>query len=1052
MKLLKFMGAGKDAGHAYSSVQVELPAVMAAAVLAMAKRIPDEALAGKGREDRPHITVKFGIESDDPESVRATIEAARPIAFGVGSTAVFYGDEEDEYDVVFLDVFSSQLSRLNRAISNATPCVETQPYYWPHITLAYVKKGRGADFAWDSEIEGLRGLVGDVTFCSKGGTETRISLRSGATFADTSMMPEGDAARFAGVTQNARQPQTATGLPAASFEVARAKRMTKARVYFEAEAPDSLEVGPDNLVVGKPFQIFPWGDTTAIDRREIGCAHIECDAMLGDLAEHPREVAITILHEKDVKYGSEIAGYMSAWEKRPGTGFFAASVKWTVDIAEKLRQKKFRFVSGDAYGVVDDDGRFHPMILCAASLVPKPAFVGMVPAEMSALEDETDDSEGSEANEGKEIDMNLKQIYAALGLKEDATRADARAAIAQFRAELAKVPADQATALKAKLDRIEALFAEEAPVATLATNLGQLASLSLGDEPKISGFPTAIGAPAALKDITEKFEALSTQFAALQKTREQEAQEKEVDSALFAAEKEGRITPAQREAIRPVLQKDLAAGKEMLAKLPKSPLIAYGGYQRDVANGPEVQFAMGPTGPLEGREFSVAETEVLMSRASAFAAAMGGIPIRKAFAAVEKGEDSDLQKRIREARYAGKPWNLHDPRNWIKAVPQQEFTNREQLIPGFDVPKELDLDRVKFAADKIRQNPLPESLVPAEVARFAQEQVQRMFATISDLQAPTRFAAPVHIGYDNGARIGNFLMPSFMGGIDERCSYPESGTEAMYAPLVPKAVGLNADSNEETSWGVVFRMVELLGYTNTVWADRRQIAMSVAIPFDVMVEVTAQAQAIELNKRERRYVTALTTLGNWATNHKTTVLSADKWDDPNSHPVRQITAAQVRCWKDTGEWPTDCGLSIEPLTVLRQNPEIIAAVSASGNRTEPATMVPIEVFIAIFGMRWHVATARLSDEPGGGDTSNPPTCPWGQDFVMVNTGSGRMKAPRFGITVEAAGYPLSMPVRNDLRGLRGSDGIKAASLYELKITQNQAGYLFKGVCNPFDPV
>jgi hypothetical protein len=52
--------------HDYSSTQLDLPAPLASQVQALGQSIPDtDLLAEDGREDQPHVTVKYGLETDD---------------------------------------------------------------------------------------------------------------------------------------------------------------------------------------------------------------------------------------------------------------------------------------------------------------------------------------------------------------------------------------------------------------------------------------------------------------------------------------------------------------------------------------------------------------------------------------------------------------------------------------------------------------------------------------------------------------------------------------------------------------------------------------------------------------------------------------------------------------------------------------------------------------------------------------------------------------------------------------------------------------------------
>jgi hypothetical protein len=65
--------------HDYSTVMFVLPGEFAADVLALTDAIPDDELADKGREDQPHITVKYGLHTNDPEEVAVVVQESGPV-------------------------------------------------------------------------------------------------------------------------------------------------------------------------------------------------------------------------------------------------------------------------------------------------------------------------------------------------------------------------------------------------------------------------------------------------------------------------------------------------------------------------------------------------------------------------------------------------------------------------------------------------------------------------------------------------------------------------------------------------------------------------------------------------------------------------------------------------------------------------------------------------------------------------------------------------------------------------------------------------------------
>lgn len=129
----------------YATTDIALPTDMATFLLNWNElNIPDRVLhvdedGGKGREDEPHITVKYGLLAKQvPAELRDIAKATKPFPITLGKISLF---KNDENDVVKLDIESPALHELNQRVSDAVPHEDTYPDYKPHATLAYVKPG-----------------------------------------------------------------------------------------------------------------------------------------------------------------------------------------------------------------------------------------------------------------------------------------------------------------------------------------------------------------------------------------------------------------------------------------------------------------------------------------------------------------------------------------------------------------------------------------------------------------------------------------------------------------------------------------------------------------------------------------------------------------------------------------------------------------------------------------------------------------------------------------------------------------------------------------------
>lgn len=164
----------KTAQHMYSSTQVNLPPSIAAQIIEFGNSIPDEDLAAGGREDVPHVTVKYGLHSDTPDMVRVLLVNQPPVHLTLGGSNYF---ESDEYDVVYIEVDSPDLERLNALVSDELATTTTHASYQPHATVAYVRSGLGPKYAGVEALDGVETTLDKIVFSNGDDRTTVIPLR-----------------------------------------------------------------------------------------------------------------------------------------------------------------------------------------------------------------------------------------------------------------------------------------------------------------------------------------------------------------------------------------------------------------------------------------------------------------------------------------------------------------------------------------------------------------------------------------------------------------------------------------------------------------------------------------------------------------------------------------------------------------------------------------------------------------------------------------------------------------------------------------------------------
>lgn len=177
-----------NASYEYSSTQIQVPDNIARKVLDFGLAIPDDSIyLGTersteeqdawnrfGREDDVHITVKYGLHDSNPEPLIKCILDQGPIDIALGQTSLF--EDNESYDVLKIDVMSDALHDLNSRITQALESTDTYPEYHPHITIAYLKKGLGADYAGSREFEGKIFKANSIVFSNQDGDRFTINL------------------------------------------------------------------------------------------------------------------------------------------------------------------------------------------------------------------------------------------------------------------------------------------------------------------------------------------------------------------------------------------------------------------------------------------------------------------------------------------------------------------------------------------------------------------------------------------------------------------------------------------------------------------------------------------------------------------------------------------------------------------------------------------------------------------------------------------------------------------------------------------------------------
>jgi hypothetical protein len=164
--------------HEFASTQIQAPPAIAAAVQQLGARIPDAELADNGREETPHITVKFGLHGNDVDAVRRVLEDEGPIKLTLGKTSMFPNGESGSGDVVKVDVDSPDLHRLNKKLAARCRTPTRIPTTNRTRRLPTSSRARGRSTPATRVSRGRRSR--STGSCSPGRTASASRFRSGA--------------------------------------------------------------------------------------------------------------------------------------------------------------------------------------------------------------------------------------------------------------------------------------------------------------------------------------------------------------------------------------------------------------------------------------------------------------------------------------------------------------------------------------------------------------------------------------------------------------------------------------------------------------------------------------------------------------------------------------------------------------------------------------------------------------------------------------------------------------------------------------------------------
>ena len=133
---------------------------------------------GKSIEDEPHVTVRYGIQSENTVGIKKYLESLSPFEATLGKTDKFPPSEHsDGAAVIVAPIESPDLHRINQEIEQHGDFTEPSfKEYKPHATIAYVKPEKADRYVGMDVTHGKKFTVDKVAIMDRNGGKEVVKL------------------------------------------------------------------------------------------------------------------------------------------------------------------------------------------------------------------------------------------------------------------------------------------------------------------------------------------------------------------------------------------------------------------------------------------------------------------------------------------------------------------------------------------------------------------------------------------------------------------------------------------------------------------------------------------------------------------------------------------------------------------------------------------------------------------------------------------------------------------------------------------------------------
>lgn len=179
--VLRGIVAKLGAKYKSCNTQVPLPENLTQNILTWGKaNVPTSDLYNdedkdKGLENDIHITLLYGLESEDIDKVREILKNVKSFEVRLGMLNVF--KDAKKHDVLKIDIECPMLVKLHYLIEKECSVESSYPTYHPHLTSCYVKKDKANKFIGDETFKGQVFMADTIIFSDKSGERIPIHLQ-----------------------------------------------------------------------------------------------------------------------------------------------------------------------------------------------------------------------------------------------------------------------------------------------------------------------------------------------------------------------------------------------------------------------------------------------------------------------------------------------------------------------------------------------------------------------------------------------------------------------------------------------------------------------------------------------------------------------------------------------------------------------------------------------------------------------------------------------------------------------------------------------------------